>query len=167
MNQANFKVTPDLYASAGNRFVNLIIDVIIYYIISFILGLFLGFLSTIGIDGPLEFIISMGAIGNLIYGIVVFVLYYTVMETLTQKSLGKYVTKTIVVLEDGTKPKVKDIFIRSLCRNIPFDHFSFLGSDARGWHDSISETYVVNEKLYNEKRNSIDSIDKIGMDIEE
>ena len=167
MYETNFKVTPDLYASTGNRFVNLIIDVIAYYIISFILGLILGLLSTIGIDGPLEFLVSMETIGSLVYGIVVFILYYTVMETLTQKSLGKYVTKTMVVLEDGSKPKMQDVFIRSLCRNIPFDHFSFLGSDTRGWHDSISETYVVDEKLFLAKKETINSLDQIGKHIED
>lgn len=48
------------------------------------------------------------------------------------KTIGKYITKTIVVMEDGSKPKASDIVLRSLCRLIPFDAFSFLGTEGKG-----------------------------------
>ena len=42
MRNQSFKVTPDLYASKGNRFVNYIIDLIA--ILAIVMGLFIGFL---------------------------------------------------------------------------------------------------------------------------
>ena len=55
------------------------------------------------------------------------------------------ITKTRVVTEDGQKPTAMNILGRTACRFIPFDAFSFLGSKAVGWHDSISKTHVINE----------------------
>lgn len=167
MYDENFKVTPDLYASKENRFVNFIIDVIAYYALSFIVGLLLGLLAAAGFEGPINYVATMGAIGNLVFGIVILLLYFTVFEGLTQKSLGKYITKTMVVMEDGSKPTMQDVFLRSLCRNIPFDAFSYLGQEGRGWHDSISNTYVVSTKRFNAKRDSANSLEQIGKAIEE
>jgi hypothetical protein len=36
-----------------------------------------------------------------------------------------------------------EIFIRTLSRFIIFEGLSYLGSVSRGWHDSLSGTYVV------------------------
>jgi len=36
------------------------------------------------------------------------------------------------------------IVIRSLCRFIPLEAFSFLFNDGSGWHDTISSTKVIN-----------------------
>jgi hypothetical protein len=44
------------------------------------------------------------------------------------------------------RPPFGTMVLRSLCRLIPFEPFSFLGSDARGWHDSITKTRVVRKK---------------------
>lgn len=72
------------------------------------------------------------------------IFYYSFSEGIFGRSLGKFITGTIVVDENGQKPSFGTIFKRTLCRLIPFDALSFLGS--RGWHDSISDTYVVNKK---------------------
>ena len=58
------------------------------------------------------------------------------------RTFGKYFTKTIVVKHDGSRPNMKSIMIRTLSRLIPFEPFSFLTAD-RGWHDTLSVTYVV------------------------
>jgi uncharacterized RDD family membrane protein YckC len=49
------------------------------------------------------------------------------MEASTGKTVGKYVTGTQVLTEDGEQPSVGTIFIRTLCRIIPFEPFSFFG----------------------------------------
>ncbi|HEY6914196.1 MAG TPA: RDD family protein, partial [Paludibacter sp.] len=59
------------------------------------------------------------------------------------RSLGKIITKTKVITVDGDKPDFKTFLIRALCRFIPLESFSFLGSTDSGWHDSISRTRVV------------------------
>ena len=79
-------------------------------------------------------------------------IYYTTIETLTGRSLGKFITKTKVVIYDGSKPTFNEILVRSLCRLIPLEHFSFLGEDGNGWHDSISKTYVVDIAKFEAKK---------------
>lgn len=166
MIQKKFSVTPDLYASAGNRFANYIVDLIGYYILAIILGVILGLLELIGVR-LLETVSSMGTIGDLLFTICLWIIYFFIFEFFTQKTLGKLITKTIVVMEDGSKPTFQDVFIRSLCRFIPFEAFSFLGSEVRGWHDSMSNTYVVNEAKFKAKMESSNELDQIGVVQEE
>ena len=78
-------------------------------------------------------------------GIAIGIIYFAVMEFSFGKTLGKMITKTKVVMADGSKPTFGTIFIRTLCRHIPFEPFSFLGGPV-GWHDSISKTRVVSDK---------------------
>ncbi|MFD2725111.1 RDD family protein [Hyunsoonleella rubra] len=163
MQEDNFLVTPDLYAGKEKRFINLIVDTIGYYIFSFIVGLFLGVLELIGLSGALDFIANMGVLGSLVFGVVVVTIYFCGFEVPTQRTLGKFITKTMVVMEDGTKPTFQDILIRSLCRFIPFEAFSFLGSEGRGWHDSMSNTYVVDIEKFKAKKESQNELDQIGV----
>ena len=76
----------------------------------------------------------------------VYPLYYTVFEAAAGRTLGKFVTGTKVVDQYGNKPSTKDAFLRSLSRFVPFEPFSFLGNTARGWHDTWTNTYVVNAR---------------------
>ena len=76
-------------------------------------------------------------------GIVFVFGYFFFMELMYDKTLGKFLTKTKVVNYQKQKPTTSQIFIRSLCRLIPFEQFSFFGERPIGFHDSISRTYVV------------------------
>lgn len=170
MNNQDFKVTPDLYASKGNRFANYIIDRIIFYALFFGLSFLVGtivytfFTDTTAFDELLYEMENMNALLDALITSLIFVAFYIATEVLLKgKTVGKYVTKTLVVMEDGSKPKVSDIALRSLCRMIPFDALSFLGSEGRGWHDSISKTYVVDEKRFKAKRNAQNELDQIGV----
>lgn len=71
-----------------------------------------------------------------------FLLYYVVLEIFFQQTLGKFITGTKVVTLDGKKPGIKIIILRSLCRLIPLDKFSFLFT-RRGFHDYLSGTTVI------------------------
>jgi uncharacterized RDD family membrane protein YckC len=71
-------------------------------------------------------------------------IYYFLLEGIFNTSAGKCATNTIVVDADGNKASVGRRIGRSFCRLIPFDAISFLGGGARGWHDTITGTYVVN-----------------------
>ena len=77
-----------------------------------------------------------------------------ILEGLTQRTIGKLITRTKVVMENGEKPSSEAIIIRSLCRMIPFDAFSFLGDPSRGWHDTISKTYVVDVQKFEDQKKS-------------
>lgn len=86
--------------------------------------------------------------------IFIFILiYYPISEILFGSSPGKFLTESRVVNSKAESPNSSTIFLRTLCRNIPFDALSFLGK--RGWHDSLSETYVVKEKRTGFKTNRL------------
>ena len=67
--------------------------------------------------------------------------YYMFFEGIWGRSPGKWIFGTAVVNEDGLKPSFGAIALRTICRFIPFEPFSFFGE--RGWHDKISNTYVI------------------------
>lgn len=173
MNSQNFTITPDLYASKGSRFANYIIDLIInmvfIYAIIFLISVLLYSISEdqYAVD---EFFYKMENINpfldRLITGTFLALLYFITETMLKGKTIGKYITKTRVVLEDGTNPTALDYLKRSFSRIIPFEAFSFLGADARGWHDTISKTYVVDAIRFDKKKESHSELDQIGKEQE-
>ena len=119
------------------RFANFLIDFIVF--------MFIVFLHAMILDAWLGIVPEGGFELFPLYLLVLYVFYYWVFESLFQKTLGKLVTKTKVVSEDGQKPSTGELFTRSLSRVIPFEAFSFFFSN-KGWHDTISKTYVVKDK---------------------
>jgi len=79
------------------------------------------------------------------------------------RSVGKFVTGTMAVMEDGAEIEINKSFNRNICRLIPFDGLSFFGN--LGWHDSISKTRVVNKKEFEQMKIKNSSIDEIGKSI--
>jgi uncharacterized RDD family membrane protein YckC len=73
-----------------------------------------------------------------------FAAYFIILELLFQKTLGKFITKTKVVKLDGEKPTQGDIVLRTVCRFIPFDQFSYLFLKD-GFHDMLSKTKVIKD----------------------
>ena len=74
-------------------------------------------------------------------------LYYFLIENYSKgRSIGKFITGTKVVTLEGEIPKSSVFLKRSLYRLIPFEAFSFLGTN--GWHDSIPKTTVVIKKHF-------------------
>ncbi|MEM0896899.1 MAG: RDD family protein [Verrucomicrobiota bacterium] len=124
-------------AGAGRRFLNLIIDyaaqLAFAFLIFFGLGLGIG-------EGAIEWI---DTVPDFVFGFALATIYYSLFEGITGRSVGKFVTGTRVVDANGDKIGFPGAFSRSLCRFIPFEPFSFLGTETRGWHDSITGTYVV------------------------
>ena len=164
MTTPNFKVTPAVYASKEKRFINFIVDYAIQLVLAFIIGMAIALLAELTGSYSLYewFIESDSRLSDYIFGIIILLIYYIIIESITSRSIGKYLTKTKVVLEDGSEPGVKDVILRSLCRIIPFEVFSFLGETGRGWHDSISDTYVVDIVKFEAKRTTNSEIDLIG-----
>ncbi len=68
--------------------------------------------------------------------------YYFLMEWRFSRTLSKFITKCTVINKYGLPANVSEVAIRTICRIIPFEAFSFLG-DGRGWHDRFAETWVV------------------------
>ncbi len=129
-------------ASAGLRFANDILDRVFSLIFAFLFALLLyGITRNDGITGFSYFI---GIIG-----------YYLVMEGIWQRTIAKFITKTKVVMKDGSKPDFAHILGRSFARLIPFEAFSFLFTPV-GWHDSLSGTLVVPASYTPEEVKKID-----------
>lgn len=72
----------------------------------------------------------------------IFFFYYYYMESRTGQTFGKRITNTVVVDYQGQKPSKKALLIRSLCRLLWVDAFSFL-LGPYGMHDGYSKTKVV------------------------
>jgi len=79
---------------------------------------------------------------NFLISFIVIISYYTVLEGATKgRTLGKFVTGTVAVKQDGSAITWKDAFLRSLCRLVPFEPFSALGR--MPWHDKWTKTIVI------------------------
>ncbi|KUJ63361.1 transporter [Flavobacteriaceae bacterium CRH] len=164
MSNSTYILDDKLLASNGSRFLNYILDLVAFILFFLFFCVLLG--TFIGILGMSSLSIWIRSLGNLGWNCIIFtlyILYYTLMEGFFGRSVGKFITGSIVVDENGEKPGFGIIFKRTLCRLIPFDGFSFLGSDGRGWHDTISDTYVVNKKALEEEVKTFHEFSLIGV----
>jgi uncharacterized RDD family membrane protein YckC len=127
---------PMRLASTGQRFGNYLLDILFIYIGSFVVG---AVFYLIGLGDVIE------NMNSTLFGVIFLLLYYVPQEALVGWILGKLVTGTRVVKEDGAPIGFGQALGRSLCRFIPFEAFSFLGGNGQpvGWHDSISKTRVI------------------------
>lgn len=125
-------------ASTGKRFANYIIDTIIYYVLMFIAFIAIDIFSPRGMSA----LDSTAVVYGVFFG--VFIGYYWVMEATTGKTIGKFITRTRIIKKDGSTPTSINVLGRTLSRFIPFDQFSYLGSDS-GWHDSVPSIYVIED----------------------
>lgn len=139
-------------ASTGQRFLNYLIDVIIFYVFIFIISIVAGVsLAASGAvtEGSSEEEVqsAMGGIG-LLYLITfgIFFLYYSLFEGTKGKTIGKMVTRTKVIRDDGQPMTFGKAFLRTLCRLVPFEFISAFISGGQMWHDSWTGTRVVKDK---------------------
>lgn len=125
-------------ATSGRRLGNYFLDAVFYW---FFLITFWAFVGVIGgaTGGDLTpfiesaFIINMALLAG----------YYIIFEGAVGRTPGKLITGTKVVTEDGGTPTFGQVVGRTLSRFVPFEPFSFFGSEPRGWHDRWSGTRVV------------------------
>ncbi len=81
-------------------------------------------------------------IGLLLYGLFMF----ATEAIFKGKSLGKLITGTRAVNEDGSNITPIAALLRGLGRAVPFNAFSALGNPTYPWHDKWANTYVIDEK---------------------
>ncbi|GEP52276.1 hypothetical protein FNO01nite_29480 [Flavobacterium noncentrifugens] len=123
-------------ASNNSRVTNMIADSIIFYIIYYALISYS--YEMYGADTESDPLL------DLTFLLVSFLLVYTVTEYFFSKTIGKFISRTNVVNLDGTKPGLRSILSRTLCRLIPCEAFSFMFLQ-NGLHDKFSKTRVVND----------------------
>jgi uncharacterized RDD family membrane protein YckC len=130
-------------ASQGKRFTNFILDTIFYLIFCAIIGFVLGIVFAIFSPSLLSIFNEENKIISYLIGFIALFIYYSILEALTGRTIAKFITKTKVINENGLKPDYREILLRTICRFIPFDAFSYLSDDNLGWHDKLSKTKVV------------------------
>ena len=138
-------------ASTGQRFLNFFIDnLLMRFGLSFLTSAGVGVL--LGLFFP-EYILrisenpergDMLLLAYLIW-IINTLLYYTICEKgFKGYTLGKLITGTRAIREDGNELTFKDALLRSLSRLVPFEAFSAFGGYP--WHDSWTKTIVIKSR---------------------
>lgn len=78
----------------------------------------------------------------LIYFISIYLIYYISLEYFCFQTIGKVLTKSKVISTSGTKPSFSQICIRTVCRLIPYEQFSYINNNVV-LHDKLSKTIVI------------------------
>lgn len=146
----NLEITYE-YAGTGQRFLNYLIDnLLMRFGLSLVTGMAVG--VVLGLMAP-EYIerlsYDQGAFDLILLAyliaIVNYLLYYTICEKAFRGyTLGKLITGTRAIRNDGGELTFKDALLRSLCRLIPFEAFSGFGGHP--WHDTITNTMVIKSR---------------------
>lgn len=139
-------------ATTGQRFVNYLVDTILLYccylLIMFLVGVFAEVLFASG--SALNEFLDTGIGGLLIYVLFfgITIGYYTIIEGASKgRTLGKLITGTVAVQEDGSTITWNNAFKRALGRIIPLEVFS--GLSGSPWHDRIGRSIVVKKGATN------------------
>ncbi|AWK04132.1 RDD family protein [Flavobacterium crocinum] len=144
MSDSTYVLHKKLLTSDRDRFFNCIIDFVFISVFIFVFSFFVVIIGNVfqwnAYGAWVEIMINLGVIGTYLSFAII---YYLIFESLFPRTIGKIVTGSIVVNENGIKPNFEMVCLRTVCRLIPFDVFSFLGKSGRFWHDSLSKTYVV------------------------
>ncbi len=133
-------------ASKGQRLGNYLIDVVVFYVTVTLLFLGLSFLVE---DQEAFFAFFDKGLGVLdrIFSLILYGIYMGLMEIIFKgRSIGKLITGTKVIRENGENISSRDAMMRGFSRMVPFEALSGLG--VRPWHDKWTDTRVVKIKKY-------------------
>ncbi len=136
------------YASQGQRFVNWLIDnLLMNYGLGYLTGMCLGLiLNEIAPDFLFDIVYGGDTGKRMLFlsiaGIFNYLIYYTLCEKLFKGyTLGKLISGTRAIRQDGGELTFRNAFLRSLSRLVPFEVFS--GFSELTWHDQWTGTMVV------------------------
>lgn len=139
------------YASQGQRFVNWLVDnLLIRFGLNYISGMGAGaLLAIIFPDFMMGIVYGENTSGLIMISLAVIVLDYILYYTLCEKlfkgyTLGKLITGTRAIRQDGGELTFKNAILRSLSRCVPFEMFS--GFSTLTWHDSWTDTMVIKSR---------------------
>lgn len=138
-------------ATTGQRFLNYLIDnLLLQYGLSMLTGMAVGMLLTVLFpDYMVELSQSTDTFALLPLAYLILIVNYLVYYTICEKAfkgytLGKLITGTRAIREDGNELTIKDALLRSLSRMVPFEAFSAFGGYP--WHDSWTKTRVIKSR---------------------
>ena len=130
-------------ASSGKRLANYLIDGIVVYIVA----MFLGFITELLFPGSISEL-NIGVIEERLLGLLFHGLVMFLIETAFHgKTLGKLITGTKAININGSNISMAKSLLRNFIRAVPFNALSALGSPSKPWHDSWSDTMVIDEKV--------------------
>ena len=147
MQKEEFRIKNYLLASKQKRAFNWIIDTVIKLII---VRVSLTFLNSTAISNSIN---SLDMIERYLFWSAISFVYYGITEVFLSRSPAKFLTKTIVVMEDGSKPSVITILTRTILRIFPFEALTFLRGRTLGLHDENSKTFVVIKSKLDQQMN--------------
>ena len=138
-------------ASTGQRFLNYLIDnLLLRFGLTWLTGMAVGMiLAVLFPDYMLELSQRDNTFGLLVLSYLIVIVNYLIYYTICEKAfkgytLGKLITGTRAVREDGNELTLKDALLRSLSRMVPFEAFSAFGGYP--WHDSWTKTRVIKSR---------------------
>lgn len=139
-----------VHASHGKRLLNAFIDIIGYYLLLLFITIPISLFST-SLFEPDEYgNTPIDGIGWNIAVYVLYLVYYILFEGITGgRTLGKLITGTKAIREDGSNMGWGTVIKRNLIRFVPFEIFSYFGTPCQPWHDSWSDTMVIDVKKSN------------------
>jgi len=123
-------------ASVGKRFLNYLIDVVVFYAMSFVAGAIVGIATRGAATSQFEL--------YFVAFVLFFLLYFVEEAFMKGKTIGKLLTGTRVVNEDGTPITAGTAALRTIIRFVPFEPFSAFGFAP--WHDTWAHTMVIDER---------------------
>jgi uncharacterized RDD family membrane protein YckC len=143
LDEVDYTLVP---ASSGKRLANYLIDLFVFYIAWKVFFRYIGLkiaMSMIGEDeGKASIYLKV-----LLIAVVFEVTLMSAIEFVGGgRSLGKLLTRTRAVNDDGTPITFKTAVLRRLSRMVPFEAFSALGAQAEPWHDRWTNTRVIEER---------------------
>lgn len=148
---ADIEATHLVQASHGKRLGNYIIDLIIFYIAIFTFSFLLATISPAFVDwidnygNDTGFNIADRLVSLFIYGLLM-----GLIEAVSKgRSLGKLITGTKAINQDGSTISAGTAFLRGLSRAVPFNALSALGTPPFPWHDKWTKTFVIDIKASN------------------
>lgn len=139
-------------ASTGQRFFNYLIDgILMQYGLGFLTGILLAeFLLLVSPETAYEIFgeertTGYALLGFYLLSIFNYLIYYTFCEKVFKGyTLGKLITGTRAIREDGKELTFKNAILRSLSRMVPFEPFSAFGGYP--WHDTWTKTKVIKSR---------------------
>ncbi|MFN3943195.1 MAG: RDD family protein [Flavobacterium sp.] len=156
-------IPKEVLANKSQRFINFCIDFIVRMVIFLGIGIVIGIADQFFMTDYVSFFENMNRLQEIFIELLLVSVYYLLMEILTARTIGKYITGTMVVDQYGNKATSQHIALRTLCRFVPFDPLSFLGQDGSGWHDKWSKTLVIDVKKFNEDKRRRHEFEELGV----